>query len=645
MKNMVRPPLSSAAFLLAAALAQPAFAQDGGVPLSREVVQPLPSKEVQRLDDALRRLARNSRNLSALTDAGSAALELGDLEAAMGFFGRAQDLSPSNASVKMGMAAVFLRSDRPIEALRLFTEAEAAGASSNAVAAERGLAFDLVGNNAEAQASYKIALERGAGPDVARRLAISHAIAGNREDFEIVLRPLVANRDFAAFRARAFGLAILGETGEANAIADAVMPRDLAARMAPYLNYMPRLTKAQQAAAANLGIFPKAVDIGRDDPRIAQYSGSTNVSGADARLAPQGAPLGRAATDSRRRRPDRTGSGGQLASTVVDTPAVAAQPSASATPAASELPAVAATVGPSIAVGPSAGTPPGAVPNGNAEPARVFASQAVTQPVPVSANALATLEQTVPAAIEEAASQAEPVQLAAANTVADAGLDTSSGELDEVIRVATPASSADELIGPKVDQDSPKLGFDLERVATLADAQQPAALASEVDPASSETSFSATAPAPNGPVVQTVPPARPSVSDAFADFASGGRTSVSAAAGAVDISTLAVKREAPPQSESTPAKPNHPKRYWVQIASVSDRAAMKPEFRRIARKADDLLDGYSAHAAEWGETNRLLAGPVSSQKAAQELVSELKGNGVDSFVHTSPEGKKVDKIQ
>ena len=285
------------------------------------------------------------------------------------------------------------------------------------------------------------------------------------------------------------------------------------------------------------------------------------------------------------------------------------------------------------------------MPNGNAEPARVFASQAVTQPVPVSANALATLEQTVPAAIEEAASQAEPVQLAAANTVADAGLDTSSGELDEVIRVATPASSADELIGPKVDQDSPKLGFDLERVATLADAQQPAALASEVDPASSETSFSATAPAPNGPVVQTVPPARPSVSDAFADFASGGRTSVSAAAGAVDISTLAVKREAPPQSESTPAKPNHPKRYWVQIASVSDRAAMKPEFRRIARKADDLLDGYSAHAAEWGETNRLLAGPVSSQKAAQELVSELKGNGVDSFVHTSPEGKKVDKIQ
>ncbi len=77
------------------------------------------------------------------------------------------------------------------------------------------------------------------------------------------------------------------------------MPPSLASRIAPYLRYMPKLTKAQQAAAGVFGHFPDADAIGRDDPRIAEYaSGAKSVAVAttalDARLTPSGAPLGQA---------------------------------------------------------------------------------------------------------------------------------------------------------------------------------------------------------------------------------------------------------------------------------------------------------------------------------------------------------------
>ena len=193
--------------------------------MSRAVVQPLPSRGVGDLTSALHRLARDSRDVDALIDAGNASLELNDIDAAIGFFGRAQELSPENPRIKLGLAGTFVRSERPLEALRLFEEAERAGVSTRAFASERGLAYDLVGDAEAAQGQYRQALASGDDDETVRRLAISMAIAGDREGFERTLYPLLERKDFAAFRARAFGRAILGEEDEAGAIAEAVMPR------------------------------------------------------------------------------------------------------------------------------------------------------------------------------------------------------------------------------------------------------------------------------------------------------------------------------------------------------------------------------------------------------------------------------------
>ena len=258
--------------------------------IARPVVQPLPSPEVQRLNRALVALAKAPRDRDTLLEAGTAAMGVDDLEAAIGFFGRAAEIDPGHPGVALGLAGVYLRAGRAGEALVQFDRALASGVPEGDVMADRALTLDLVGEGEAAQTAYARALTLDPTNDEARRrLAISHAIAGNRARFEETLRPLLDRRDTAAQRARAFGLAILGDSERAGAIVEQVMPRDMSTRLVPYLAYMPRLTKPQQAAAANLGIFPRAADIGRDDPRLARFAAEER---ADSRLAPSGPPLG-----------------------------------------------------------------------------------------------------------------------------------------------------------------------------------------------------------------------------------------------------------------------------------------------------------------------------------------------------------------
>jgi hypothetical protein len=281
--------------LLPAALTLAMAAPGAGAPLAaQEVVQAIPPREAGELSAAMRRLAQRPTDLEALLRAGNASLALRDPGAAAGFFARAAAVAPGDARVLLGQARVALEQRRPVEALELFARAEQAGARAQDMATDRGLAFDLVGDNAAAQALYRGVLAVRDDAEVRRRLALSLAIAGNRQEFERTLYPLLRTEDRQAFRTRAFGLAILGLTDDAVGIADAMMPTDLALRMAPYLRYMPRLTKAQQAAAGNLGAFPAAAEIGRDSADIAGYAsaGARIAARADAALTPSGAALG-----------------------------------------------------------------------------------------------------------------------------------------------------------------------------------------------------------------------------------------------------------------------------------------------------------------------------------------------------------------
>ena len=184
--------------------------------LADPVVQSLPVQSAgMKLNDALGLLARNPQDLEALIAAGRASLELGDVQAAIGFFHRAETLWPGSVRAKAGLAGAFVLGADPIAAISMFKDAEKFGPIDAARVADRGLAYDLVGDNQTAQAYYRQSLALTASDETSRRLALSQAISGDRRGMEATLGPLLQRQDKGAWRARAFALAILGVPDEA----------------------------------------------------------------------------------------------------------------------------------------------------------------------------------------------------------------------------------------------------------------------------------------------------------------------------------------------------------------------------------------------------------------------------------------------
>jgi hypothetical protein len=157
-----------------------------------------------------------------------------------------------------------------------------------------------------------------------------------------------------------------------------------------------------------------------------------------------------------------------------------------------------------------------------------------------------------------------------------------------------------------------------------------------------------------GPAAPTTPAPAPdpepsqSVADAFAAFAATQPVSAPRPANAVDITTIEPPRERaeppPPKPEAKPKPPANPSRHYVQVATGRDRDALKFDWRRIARKADSLLDGKGPFVTKWVEANRLLAGPYPSKDAAREVMNKLKAMGIDSFTFTSDSGQAIDPL-
>jgi Flp pilus assembly protein TadD len=229
----------------------------------------------------VRLLAINPRNYEALVGAGKAALATGDAEAAVGFYGRAEEVNPRSWIPRIGQGAALVQMSDPQSALRAFAEAERLGASTASFAVERGLAYDLIGDQVRAQADYRIALNGVDANEARRRLALSLAISGKRMEALTTLDPLLARRDPGAQRARAFVLALTGDLAGARTAVATAMPGS-APIMDPFIRRLATLTPAAKAAAVNLGVMP---DNGSSNTSSyasnnSTYTGSTPGPGA-----------------------------------------------------------------------------------------------------------------------------------------------------------------------------------------------------------------------------------------------------------------------------------------------------------------------------------------------------------------------------
>ena len=200
-------------------------------------------------------LADSPRSFEALIGAGKAALELGDTQAAVGFFGRADEVYPASPVPQIGMGAAAVADGNAVEALAFFTRAQQLGANGAMMGKDRGLAFDLLGRHAEAQADYRRAMVGADADEARRRLALSLAISGDQKAALEMLAPLMAKGDAAGARCRALVLALTGDPDGARRSIEAAMPGS-SSQMAPFFAKLPSLRSDQKAAAVNLGIFP-----------------------------------------------------------------------------------------------------------------------------------------------------------------------------------------------------------------------------------------------------------------------------------------------------------------------------------------------------------------------------------------------------
>lgn len=242
--------LPSAALLPSRASAQPGA-----------VVQQLPPEAaVGRLNSNLAKLSRSPQDVEALLGAAQAALDLGDVQAANGFFTRANLVNPNLPAAKLGLAVVQLALKQPQEAAANFDAADRLGASAETYLADRGLAYDLTGQQAKAQRDYQAALRAKPGDSKARvRYAVSLGISGKLTEADQMLEPVLRAGDREAWRFRAFIYAMNGKIADARKITQSVMPKGLADALDPYMVRTPLLTPEQKAAAAHYGDFPANV--------------------------------------------------------------------------------------------------------------------------------------------------------------------------------------------------------------------------------------------------------------------------------------------------------------------------------------------------------------------------------------------------
>ncbi|HEU5482240.1 MAG TPA: hypothetical protein VFU80_03990 [Sphingomicrobium sp.] len=231
-----------------AACATPTIALAQAVPIYAES----PSDALAR---NVRILAESPKNFTALVSAGKAALQLGDAQAAAGFFGRAEEISPNSPLPKAGMGAALVATGDPNGALTYFARAQQLGATAAGLGCDRGLAYDLLGKQIAAQTDYRAAMSGSDRDEARRRLALSLAISGDKSLALDTLAPLLKRHDAASWRVRAFVLALSGDFPGARAAVDSRMP-GASASMDPFFRRLSALTSGQKAAAVHLGIFP-----------------------------------------------------------------------------------------------------------------------------------------------------------------------------------------------------------------------------------------------------------------------------------------------------------------------------------------------------------------------------------------------------
>jgi Flp pilus assembly protein TadD len=591
--------LRDAGIVCALALSSGAFAQavdesaleafDQATPAAPVNSEPAGAAELRA---AMRRISFNPSDADAMADAGNASLALGDANAALNFFTRANALRPGNSRIVSGLATATVRTENPFEALRLFDLAVRLGANERSIALDRALAFDLLGNFGRAQQDYKLARTASISDDLIIRQAVSLSLAGQKEAADAMLVPLLQRNSSPAWRARAFMLAARGELRESTKVAQGFMDASSAVRMERFFRLMPSLTAAQKAAAIHLGHFPTSQAVGRDSEqvrRIASTLPQTPVVPGNNRLIPSGAALGPKSTPARDGKnppkPDRKRD--RKAQERAEIQAVVAN-----IPEAQKLPKTDTS---------RLGTATARAKTEEAQASRIASVSNNALPVPETARPL------VSAALPRPASTLTPAPTATtAVPAAIAPVPTQSGgSIKEALPISQAAAVAGQAPEPVPAVPVASSIFDLGAIVGAIDIPE-----SEQQPSQVPVDLKKLKPLAPKATAEPVKVAK------------------------VDPKLVAKAK----------AQKDHPARYWVQIAA-GNANALGFDYRKLNKTYAALLKSRSPYTSEWGRTDRLLVGPFPDLKAAKKWEGDYKKAGGDAFMWKSEIGEVVNPLK
>jgi tetratricopeptide (TPR) repeat protein len=683
------------ALLAGGTAAMPAAAQVQ--PYGQQQLAPYKEDAGTALNRHLRTLADQPRNLQALTGAGKAALQLGDPQAALTFFARAEEIAPRDGRVKAGMGSAFLAMEQPIPAMKFFDEAMALGVPEAEFSGDRGLAFDLAGNPRRAQADYSMALRRGEDPEVRRRLALSLAISGDRNQALATIDDQLRRQDRAAWRTRAFILALSGDVAEATRTTESVMP-GMASQLSPFYAKLAGLNPAQRAAAVHFGHMPSGASAGTQYAGIPQYPPAAPP--AVRQSAPQPTPVTSApqpappAQRQQRTQPprdrydpfDRYGMRSSRSTRSAEQQAretAAPQRQTPPAPVQQQLPVAVQTQPPlrqaqPVQVQPQPQPQPVQV---QPQPAQAQAQRPVSGPpadLPADlprqqpvAQAPAVVAQQAPVVAPTIAPgfsvQANPIQQASPAPAAIVPVEIAASTVSQA-RSDTPAAAAPAPAeeAPAEHAAQPEPGFaDIAAAIAKLPSESPPQPIVPAEPAPTTFAQLGVKPAPKPAAPRAEP--KKSVAETkkeepkqdsskkqeFAKKEESSKKEESekkepAKKEPAKKEALTKKEEAAKKAEEAkkaePAKPKEPSRIWVQVAGGADKNALPREYARLKDKAPKLLAGQSAWTTPLRATNRLLVGPFKSEKEAQDLVNELNKAGFSAFTWTSPAGQEIEKL-
>ncbi len=672
----LRPAIAAAAAILLVSVAMPAGAQDVPVVPAPPVDAAVAARiENQRLlTAALTRIAASGSDVAALAQAGRAALALGDPRAALGFLARAEQLAPRDPVIKAALGAVMVQLEDPQQAMRFFESAIALGGLERAYLADRGLAFDLLGDQPRAQADYAAAAQYAPSPEVTRRHAISLGISGNSEAAVQMLGPLLRTQDRGAWRSRAMIVAMNGRADEARQIAAATMPPQLASGLSPYFAMMDRLTPQQLAAAAHFGRFP-SYDVVTAQP--VRNSRRVEVAAASPVLPPARTVDRRA---GRRAVAANTGVGGRTAQRTRTERQVASSGRVSPIP----VPPVIVAPPPARVNVVAPSPPPPAVPT-RTVPTPVTSPPVILPPVAPAVAAVAATPVPVAPNPPLQPVLRETIRPSIITPVPAAPETPAVRQVEGTTVSMTPMGPPDATgIRPGLTSippvQAPPPAQPAVTVVELPASTLPAVAAAPVSPVTAapmpDTSVGV-APVPVAPPANTtviagwsladmvgsitVPESEREVEDGALSIEELDRIATdrrrAAAVAAAEARRRGVEearareageaeararaeREAEQRAEAETRR-RHPPRVWVQVATGAEVAALAGDYRRFSQRSAEVFRGQSGHTAIWNRTRRLVVGPFANPAAARTWLNRHVAAGGEGFIWNSEQGEEV----